>query len=127
MKIRMLNRLGAAAMLAGVIAGGITLVAAEDDGHYVHAARKAPAKLVEVLRAATRQYADVNAAVRAGCTPMFGCVSGPDHGAMGVHYVNPTLVGDGQIDAASPEAIIYEPSENGMQMVGVEYIVDAAG
>ena len=29
---------------------------------------------------------------------------------MGVHYVNPTLVASGQIDAAHPQALIYEPS-----------------
>jgi hypothetical protein len=40
--------------------------------------------------------------------------------------VNPTLVGDGQIDAAHPEALIYEPSNGKMRLVGVEFIVDAA-
>ena len=34
-------------------------------------------------------------------TDLPGCVSGSDHGAMGLHYVNPTLVGAGEIDAAS--------------------------
>ena len=85
-----------------------------------------PAKLVQMVRDATRQYADVNAATAAGYQPFLGCVSGPEHGAMGVHYVNGALVGDGEIDATKPEALIYEPSSAGMTLVGVEYVVIAA-
>jgi hypothetical protein len=86
----------------------------------------APAKLVQLVRDATRQFADVNAATAAGYQPFLGCVTGPDHGAMGVHYVNGTLVGDGLIDASKPEVLIYEPSSEGMKLVGVEFLVDAA-
>lgn len=45
---------------------------------------------------------------------------------MGVHFINTALVGDGEIDGGRPEAIIYEPTKDGMRLVGVEYIVDAA-
>jgi hypothetical protein len=45
-------------------------------------------KLVEIVRNATAQYLDVNKATAAGYSPLFGCVSGSDHGAMGIHYVN---------------------------------------
>jgi len=86
----------------------------------------APAKLVEVVRNATRQFIDVNAATGAKYMPAFGCVSGPDHGAMGVHYINGDLVGDGEVDATRPEALIYEPAGDRMRLVGVEFIVDAA-
>lgn len=96
---------------------------AQDSEHASHAA---PAKLVQDVREATRQFIDVNNAGPAGYEPAFGCVSGPDHGAMGVHYVNGNLVGDGQIDVAHPEALIYEPVGNKRRLVGVEYIVDAA-
>ena len=92
---------------------------------HAHHGQAAPAKLVQVVRDATRQFIDVNAAAP-DYQPMFGCVSGPDHGAMGVHYVNGALVGDGEIDASQPEALIYEPSEGGLRLVGVEFIVDAA-
>jgi len=84
------------------------------------------ATLVQTVRLATLQYQDVNKALAAGYAPFLGCVSGSDHGAMGVHYVNGTLVGDGQIDAWHPEALIYEPVNGSMRLVGVEYIVDAA-
>jgi hypothetical protein len=84
-----------------------------------------PARLVQIVREATRQFIDVNnAGPEYG--PAFGCVSGPDHGAMGIHYINGALVGDGEIDAAHPEALIYEPVGDRRRLVGVEYIVDAA-
>ncbi|HYT19235.1 MAG TPA: hypothetical protein VEW05_03285, partial [Candidatus Polarisedimenticolia bacterium] len=41
-----------------------------------------PAKLVQAVREATRQFIDVNAAIAAGYGQFLGCVSGPDHGAM---------------------------------------------
>ncbi len=91
-----------------------------------HAEHASPARLVQIVREATRQFIDVNNAGPAGYEPFLGCVSGPDHGAMGVHYVNGALVGDGQIDATHPEALIYEPMNGKMRLVGVEYIVDAA-
>ena len=92
------------------------------EGHLV----PAPAKLVQLVRDATLQFANVNAATAAGYGPFLGCVTGPDHGAMGQHYVNGALVGDGQIDVSKPEALIYEMNQGRMQLVGVEYIVDAA-
>ena len=79
-----------------------------------------------MVRDATRQFLDVNAATAQGYGPFLGCVSGPDHGAMGIHYVKPELVGDGEIEASTPEALIYEPSGDRLRLVGVEYIVDAA-
>ena len=45
---------------------------------------------------------------------------------MGIHYVNGALVGDGEVDATKPEALIYEPWKGGLRLVGVEFIVDAA-
>jgi len=108
-----------------VLWGAVTVVPlfAQESEHMNH---KAPAKLVRDVRNATRQFLDVNNAGPAGYGPAFGCVSGPDHGAMGIHYVNGTLVGDGQIQKEHPEALIYEPVGNARRLVGVEYIVDAA-
>ncbi|HUD56550.1 MAG TPA: hypothetical protein VMR02_15080 [Terracidiphilus sp.] len=82
--------------------------------------------LVQLVRAATQQYINVNAATAAGYAPFLGCVTGPEHGAMGVHYVNGTLLGAGEIDASHPQALIYEPSDGAMRLVGVEFIVLAA-
>ncbi len=85
-----------------------------------------PAGLVTIVRNATQHYVNVNAATAANYQPLFGCVTGPDHGAMGIHYINLALYGDGQIDAAHPEALIYEPVNGAMRLVGVEFLVDAA-
>jgi hypothetical protein len=82
--------------------------------------------LIEEVRHATAHFRDVGAATGAGYGPFLGCVSGPQEGAMGVHYVNGDLVNDGEIDAARPEALIYEPGDEGFRLVGVEYIVIAA-
>lgn len=110
-----------------LMAASLALLAAgrghgQDHDH----AQFAPAALVQTVRAATERFLNVNSAVQAGYQPAFGCVSGPDHGAMGVHYINGALVGDGEVDASKPEAIIYEPTREGMKLVGVEFIVDAA-
>ena len=110
-------------------AAAIALTAASalsQELHHAEHSETVPAKLVQVVRDATRQFENVNAATSAGYQPAFGCVSGPDHGAMGVHYINGSLVGDGQVDATKPEALIYEPTKAGMKFVGVEFIVDAA-
>lgn len=82
-------------------------------------------QLVQTVRNSTAQYLQVSAATAAGYGPFLGCVSGPDHGAMGIHYVNPSLL-NGTLDPTQPQALIYEPSNGQMNLVGVEFIVDAA-
>jgi hypothetical protein len=53
------------------------------------------------------------------------CVSGPDHGAMGIHLVNPNRF-TGQVFVSEPTALIYEPQANGdLVLVGLEYIRDS--
>ncbi len=69
-------------------------------------------KLVEDVRNATKQFLDVNTAGTAGYEPAFGCVSGPDHGAMGIHYVNGAQVKKNEIELEYPQALIYEPIGN---------------
>src|SRR5712675_448966 len=71
------------------------------------------------------QHEHEHAASALGYDQFLGCVSGPDHGAMGVHYVNGPLVVDGLIDVSRPEALIYEPLNGRLRLVGVEFIVDA--
>jgi hypothetical protein len=79
--------------------------------------------LVETVRRATERFRDVrNAGPDYG--PILGCVSGPDQGAMGVHFVNGSLL-DGALDPAQPEALIYEFTNRWARLVGVEFIVPA--
>ena len=59
-----------------------------------------------------------------GYALLFGCVSGPDAGAMGLHYVNLSLVGDGELDPMRPEIVIYEPMPDGrLRLIGADYLV----
>ena len=78
------------------------------------------------VRHATAVYQDVGAAKAAGYALFLGCVSGPDQGAMGIHFVNGKLVGDGALDVNKPEALIYEQRGGRLQFVAVEYVVLAA-
>jgi hypothetical protein len=80
--------------------------------------------LVEKVRSATARYTDLNVAIAEGFVPATPCVSGPDTGAMGVHFVLPARITSGVLNAEQPEALIYEPMSNGsMRLVGVEFIV----
>ena len=76
------------------------------------------------LRSATRQYRKVERAIDAGYVQFFGCVHEPLTGSMGIHFVNGALAGDGAIDAATPEALMYEVKGNGnLELIGAEYVV----
>ncbi len=84
-----------------------------------------PDTLVGVVRRATGVFNDVTEAHSAGYGLFHGCVAGPQEGAMGVHLVNGDLVGDGQLDATRPEALLYEEKSGQMRLVAVEYVVIA--
>ena len=113
--------------MLSILAAAVALTAAADDMEQMHASHvnTAPARLVELVRLATQQFLDFNAATASRYQPFLGCVTGLDHGTMGIHFVG-ALVGDGEIDASHPEALIYEPANSVMRLVGVEFIVDAA-
>src|SRR4051812_15926609 len=96
--------------LIASVALGVANGANEESLHAGHK-EAVDAKLVQAVKTATERFIDVNAATSQGYQPAFGCVSGPDHGAMGVHYISGALVMDGEVDAARPEALIYEPTK----------------
>jgi hypothetical protein len=78
--------------------------------------------LAKAVRDANARFSDVAAATAEGYGPI-PCASSATGGAMGIHFVNPTYLGDKVIDIAKPEAIMYEPQADGtMQLVAVEYI-----
>ncbi|MFO1313221.1 MAG: hypothetical protein U1F41_14280 [Burkholderiales bacterium] len=111
------------------VALALTALGAPALAQHVHSAPNsaAMAPLVEKVRTVTAKYADVAVATKEGWVQATPCVSSPNAGAMGVHYVLPSRVGDGAINASEPEALIYEPQANGsLRLVGVEYIVIAA-
>jgi hypothetical protein len=109
--------------LLGCTAAVATSPVPETQGGPTHdAAGEIGAPLAEKVRAATERFRKVEAAEAAGYGLFHGCVSGPG-GAMGVHFVNGDLVGDGEVDATRPEALMYEWSGGRFRLVGVEYVV----
>jgi hypothetical protein len=107
-KLSAVSRAGTLALLSLLWTGG----ASAADGHR---------GLVEQVRAANDRFKDVAVALSEGYTPI-PCASGTDGGAMGVHYVKATLIGE-SVDLKAPQAIMYEPTSDGrMELIAVEYI-----
>ena len=79
---------------------------------------------VKLVRESTERFRDVSVAMSEEYALMFGCVSGPDSGAMGLHYVNLKLVMDGELDPTRPEIVIYEPLPDGrLRLIGADFLV----
>src|SRR5262245_3173213 len=84
--------------------------------------------LVTEVREATGRFKNVSSVEGPGegYALLFGCVSGGDFGAMGLHYVNLGLV-DGNIDVNHPEIILFEPIANGrIRITGADFLVPVA-
>jgi hypothetical protein len=113
-------------LLPSLALSGSLLVAQSASHHSTSHTQTPSSTLVQTVRTATEQFLNVNNATAAGYGPFLGCVAGPDHGAMGVHYVNGAILTKGTLDATQPQALIYEPDNGGMRLVGVEFILDSA-
>lgn len=86
--------------------------------------KNAQSALLKVVRDATVRFQNVSAAKAEGYALQFGCVSGSDSGAMGMHFVNGDLVNSGVLDPARPQIIIYEPiSDGSLRLLGADYLV----
>ena len=79
---------------------------------------------VQALRAALDPFTSLAIAKQAGYnTAITDCMSNGDQGAMGIHYAKTDLL-DAKADALHPEALIYEPGNDGQaSLVGVEFVV----
>jgi hypothetical protein len=83
--------------------------------------------LVDKVRTATARFKDINVAISEGWVQGTPCVSGPDTGAMGVHFVLPARINNFVLQPDRPQALIYEPLPGGeFRLVGVEFIVLAS-
>ena len=135
-----LFRLGAAALVLGLIASGsaraeelspLGAVAQDDhsptmthDQELTPDQRSKQSALLKMVRESTERFQDVKAAENEGYHLEFGCVSGDDFGAMGLHYVNDTLVGNGIVDVTRPQIILYEAQpDGGLKLTGADYLV----
>ena len=114
---------------------GIPLIAAAGDqwgsndrsndrDQHAFSPRREFSPLVEKVRRATARFKDINVATSEGWAPGTPCVSGPNSGAMGVHFVLGERLKDAVVNADEPEALIYEPLPDGaVRLVGVEFIL----
>lgn len=135
MSHRLIRSLAATAVAALTIVGSGACTAAEDSAiaptavaaSHDHAAVAGGPSITNRqlagLRAATSAYHDIERAKadqwNVPVTPCWYNAAG----AMGYHYADVTRI-DGTVDSLRPEALMYEPMQNGrMRLVGVEYIV----
>jgi hypothetical protein len=93
--------------------------------HTNHDQSPAGGPLAARVREVTALYRDINKAIADGYAQFGGCVSGPEIGAMGVHFVNGAYV-DATLDVEHPEALIYEMKNGAARLLGVEYITPVA-
>jgi hypothetical protein len=74
------------------------------------------------LRRATAAYHDVARALADGFVPVITECEG--EGGVGIPYANIPRLLDAVIDPSQPEALLYEPADNGdLKLVGVELVI----
>jgi hypothetical protein len=127
MKVRQFVTTVATSMCAGLILIGAPSSVFAQDAHAQHqaaAGKNDQAALIKAVREATERFQDVAVAEAEGYALQFGCVSGSDVGAMGMHFVKGAFVGDDVIDPAKPEIVIYEPKPDGrLKLIGADFLV----
>lgn len=92
----------------------------------------AQSELLRIVRESTERFQNISVAQGEGYQLLFGCVSGSDSGAMGLHFVKqaflaaPPLTANGEIDPTRPEIVIYEPVRGGgLRLIGADYLLFA--
>lgn len=122
--------LATALLAAGIGVGAFASVqraTAPEPQHRASVPMPAPAlppELAEVREALSR-YQDPIVAVREGYMSTLGCVAYPE-GAMGVHFLNPALIGPTP-DPFRPPLLVYEPTGDGrLRLVAAEWFVPLA-
>jgi len=133
MQVRRLTTLfvhGFAAVLLFTNLGAPAFAQDHDHGGPADSASAKPSpqqnELVQAVRAATARFKNVTSVSGPGegYELSFGCVSGGEFGAMGLHYVNMGLVGDKEIDVNQPEIILFEPTAGGgIRITGADFLV----
>ena len=119
----------AIAALALISASPSRAMAQDDHSHMISAASHNPTPaekkqqnaLVQEVRRVTAQFQHNPPSDRA---LVFGCVSGGDFGAMGLHFLKGSVLHDGEVTIDDPEILLYEALPNGkLQLTGVDYLV----
>ena len=110
----------------------VEMVSAQDEAHeYGEGYANSPitaevSRLVADTRQETAGFRDFEGIEAAGYSKFLDCFQNKDIGGMGQHYVNGEFAGDDILDPMKPEALVYEPAEDGqMNLVAFEYLVFA--
>jgi hypothetical protein len=111
-------------VVAITVGASMPIALAHDEHHEGERPEESPG-LVREVRQATQRFQDVRAATSEGYVSASSCESGPNQGAMGVHYVNDAFIADGVLDVQRPEVLVYEPHDGQLRLVAVEFFVDA--
>ena len=104
---------------------------AQDSSEYGEGHEEMPlsaevSRLIADTRQETASFRDFDGIEAAGYSKFLDCFQNQDVGGMGQHYVNGDLAGDDVLDPMKPEALVYEPTEDGqMNLVAFEYLVFA--
>jgi hypothetical protein len=83
-------------------------------------------KALAKIRAATAKYHDIQVALNDGFALRHECGTQGDDGPIGTVYANRTRARDGVIDPSLPDGLIYEPTDEGLRLVGVELVIPYA-
>jgi hypothetical protein len=85
------------------------------------------AQLISQVRQGTADFRNFDGIKDKGYGKLLDCFTNKDIGGMGQHYVNGDYAGDDVVDPMKPEALVYEPTEDGkMNLVAFEYLVFAS-
>jgi hypothetical protein len=133
MHIRRLSRAMSYPVLALLIVTGSALQG-RAQGHDGHGGKPSGPQqltaqqndLVKTVRDATARFRNVKDPSEVGdpFALLFGCVSGGDFGAMGLHFVRGDILHDGDVNANEPEILLFEPTRNGgISLTGADFIV----
>ena len=115
----MINRLIVAALAALLLLGYVGFAIASSDRPETAVATAATASFHKLTAAQDAGWS-VHVADLSGKT----CIDEPGMGAMGDHFANGSLLFDGVIDPATPEALVYEQRNDGsFKLVALEYLV----
>src|SRR5499425_1173266 len=112
------------ALAVALVAGILAATSVAQHGVAKDPKSGAAGALIKTVREATERFKDVSVAEAEGYKLTFGCVTGPDAGAMGLHYVNFPLVATGVLDPTKPQIVLYEPAGNGrVKITGADFLV----
>jgi hypothetical protein len=108
-----------AAVVAALLLAALTVSSVLAGRDATAEARRATARFNSVVQAERAGYGPFPSEV-----PLGSCIEALDgSGAMGVHWVNGSLL-DGVLDPAAPEVLVYAPRPNGtLELVALEYVV----